>query len=132
MISRQMTRSFSSTFWVPSILYFIILYWHILFLYLKTFKTQFYGVPPLHYILVCKIHIYLPKMTFPKLLTKISFFYKRYANFWYLTCFTPNLILIYRQSHGLRFKWIESTYFTEAFIKFTIKVVVLDVCLKLT
>ena len=41
----------------------------ILFLYFKTFKIQFHGVPPLHYVLVCKIHIYFPKKTFSSLLT---------------------------------------------------------------
>ena len=37
--------------------------WSISFLYFKTFKIQFYAVPPLHYVLVCKIHICMPKMT---------------------------------------------------------------------
>ena len=39
------------------------------------------GVRPLHYDLVCKIHIYMPKMTFSSLLTKISFFYIEFAKF---------------------------------------------------
>ena len=33
------------------------IYWYILFLQFKTFKIQFHGVPHLHYVLVCKIHI---------------------------------------------------------------------------
>ena len=35
----------------------------------KTFKIQFHGVPSLHYVLVCKIHIYMPKITLSSLLT---------------------------------------------------------------
>ena len=33
---------------------------YISFLYFKTFKIQHVGVSPLHYVLVCKIHICLP------------------------------------------------------------------------
>ena len=32
---------------------------YVSFLHFKTFKTQFYGVPFLHYVLVCKIQIYM-------------------------------------------------------------------------
>ena len=39
------------------------------FLHFKTFKIQFCGVPFLHYVLVCKIHIYMQKMTLSSLLT---------------------------------------------------------------
>ena len=38
-------------------------------------------------------HIYMAKMTLSSLLTYISFFYITFANFWYITCFLPNLIL---------------------------------------
>ena len=31
--------------------------WYILFLHFKNFKIQFCGVPFLHYVLICKIHI---------------------------------------------------------------------------
>ena len=43
--------------------------WYISFLHFKTFKIQFCGVPFLHYVLVCKIHIYMQKMTLSSLLT---------------------------------------------------------------
>ena len=76
--------------------------WYILILHFKTFKIQFHGVlPPLHYVLVCKMYIYMLKMTFSSLLTYTSFFYKTFANFWYMTCFVPNFILIWPQSDGL-------------------------------
>ena len=62
--------------------------WYISFLHFKTFKIQFYGSLPS-----------LPKMTLSSLLTRTSFFYKKFCNFRYITCFVPNLILIW--SHGL-------------------------------
>ena len=43
--------------------------WYISFLHFKTFKVQFCGVPCFHYVLVCKIHIYMQKMTLSSLLT---------------------------------------------------------------
>ena len=64
------------------------------------FKIQFHRVPPLHCVLFCKIHIYMLKMTatLSRLLTKISFFYKKFANFWFdnMFCsqFDINLALI--------------------------------------
>ena len=76
--------------------------WYISFLHFKDFKTQFHGVPPpLHHVLICKIHIYTPKMTFSSLLRQTSFYSKKFANFRYITCFVPNLILSWPQSHGL-------------------------------
>ena len=57
--------------------------------------------PPLHNALVCKICIYMPKMILSSLLTYISFSYIKFANFWYITCFVPNLIPIWPWSHGL-------------------------------
>ena len=33
-------------------------------------------------------------MTLPSLLTQMSFFYRKVANFWYMTCFDPNWIMI--------------------------------------
>ena len=42
---------------------------YISFLHFKTFKIQFCGVPFLHYVLVCKIHIYMQKMTLSNMLT---------------------------------------------------------------
>ena len=52
-------------------------------------------VPPLHFVLVCKMHIYIPKMTLLNLLIWISFFYIKFANFWYITCSVPYLIPIW-------------------------------------
>ena len=42
---------------------------YFIFLHFKTFKIQFCGVPSLHCVLVCKIHIYMKKMTLSSLLT---------------------------------------------------------------
>ena len=52
------------------------------------------SVPPLHFVLFCKIHIYVPKMTLLILLTWISFLYIKFANFWYIIFSVPNLIPI--------------------------------------
>ena len=49
--------------------------------------------PLLHYILVCKIRIYMPKMTLSSLLT--YFFYRKFANFRFIACFVPILILFW-------------------------------------
>ena len=84
----------------------ILFFFHLLFklvllvyfiLHFTTFKIQFYGVPSLCCVLVCTIHIYMPKMT----LSTWIFFYMKFVHFWYLTCSFPNLILIWPQSHGL-------------------------------
>ena len=37
--------------------------WYIAYWCFKTFKIQFYGLAPLNYVLVCRIHIYIPTMT---------------------------------------------------------------------
>ena len=37
---------------------------YIAYLSFKTFKIQFHGLPSLNYVLVCRIHIYTPTMTF--------------------------------------------------------------------
>ena len=63
----------------------------------KTFKIQFHGVPPLHYVLICKIRTYLLQMTFSSPLTWISFFYIKFAKFWYImfcSQFDTNLVPI--------------------------------------
>ena len=51
----------------------------------ETLKTQFFGVPPLHYVLVCKTQIYMLKMTLSISLTYISFSYIKFANILYIT-----------------------------------------------
>ena len=58
------------------------------------------GSLPLHYILVCKIHIDMPQMTFSSLLTQVSFFYKKFAVL--VTCFFPYLIPIWPRSQNSR------------------------------
>ena len=63
---------------------------------------QLYGVPLLHYVLVCKIHIHIPpKMRFSSLLLWKSFIYIKLANVWHVILFVQNLIPIWPQSHGL-------------------------------
>ena len=51
------------------ICYLSSIHWYISFLHFETFKIQFCGVIFLHYVLVCKIHIYMQKMTLSSLLT---------------------------------------------------------------
>ena len=72
-----------------------------LILCLKTFKIQFHGLLPLHYVLVSKIYISMQKLTTSGLLTWISLFYRKVADFWYITCFVANLIPIVPQSQVL-------------------------------
>ena len=72
-----------------------ICWWYISFLHFKSLKIQFHGVFLLHSVLVCKIFIYMPKMTLSSLLTKIPFFYRKVANFFYITFFVSNLIPIW-------------------------------------
>ena len=72
-------------------------------LHFKIFKIQFCGVPFLHYILFCKIHISMQKMTLSNLLKYISFFSIKLANFLYMTCSICYLIPIWAQSHRLYF-----------------------------
>ena len=81
MITRQINPFFSPTFLTLSI--------NISFLHFKTFKIQFHWVPPLNHAVVCKMYIYRANMTLPSLLTYISFFYGKFANFWYIMCFFP-------------------------------------------
>ena len=57
--------------------------------------------PPLHYVLVHKILIYVSKITLASLLTTIFVFHIKIANFSYITCIAPNLIPIWSESHGL-------------------------------
>ena len=92
------------TWWPHFFVYFsssFVSFWYISFMHFKTFKIQFHGVCPLHYVLACKIHIYLPKMTLSSLLTWMSFFYTKFSSFWDITCSVPNLIPIYPRSQGL-------------------------------
>ena len=75
--------------------------WSFSFSNFQTFKIHLSGVSPLHYVLVCKIHIYMLKITLSSLLTQIFYFYEQFASFWYITCFVPNLITILPQFHEL-------------------------------
>ena len=78
---------FSSTLWALSA---VIFYFWIS----RPSKIQFHGVPPLS-----SGHVYMLKMTLSSLLTKISFFYIKLVNFWYIICFVSNLISIWPQSY---------------------------------
>ena len=93
MITGQMTPFFSSTFCGRSA--------GRSFLRFRTFKIQFHRVPSLNYGLICKINVNMPKITRSSLLTYINLFYIKFANFWYITCFVPNLIPIWPRSHAL-------------------------------
>ena len=94
MITRNITHFFPCTLWALSVSTFN-------FCISRPSKFSSMGsLSPLHYVLVCKIHIYMPKMTLSSLLTQASFFYKKFANFRYITCFVLNLILIWSRFHG--------------------------------
>ena len=92
MITKQMTPFFSSTRRALFTGIFI-------FAFLDLQNSVLWD-PPLHYVLVCKIHIYMPKMTLWSMLKQISFFYIKSTNFWYITCFALNLIPIWSRSYG--------------------------------
>ena len=76
--ANMITRQLTPFFFVNSL---SSIRWFISFLHLKTFKIQFLGVPPLYYFLVCKIHIFMLKMTLSRLFTQISFFYIKFKQF---------------------------------------------------
>lgn len=62
IITRQMAPFFSTTLWALSLGVF-----H--FSITVHSKFIFYGIPPLHYVLVCNIHIHTPKKALSILLT---------------------------------------------------------------
>ena len=95
MITRQMAPFFSSTLWALSVGIFP-------FCISRPSKFNSIGsLLSLNYVLVCKTHFCMSKMAHWSLLTSISFLYVKFANFWYITCFVPNMIPIWSQSHGL-------------------------------
>ena len=89
IITRQMNPFFPSTLLASSVGIF-----H--FCISRPSKVSSMGsLPHLHSVLICKIHIYMPKI-------KDRFlFSKKFANFCYVTSFVPNLILIWSRSHEL-------------------------------
>ena len=96
MITRKMTPFFHLLFEFYSLVYFI-------FIFQDLQNSVPWGpCPPLHYVLVCKIHIYMPKTTLSSLLTWLCFFYIKFTNFWYIKSSVPNLTPIWTRSHGLR------------------------------
>ena len=93
MITRQMTPFFLFILWVLFVGIF-----HFCISRRSKFSSTEY-LPSLHYVLVCKVLIYIPKMTLSSLL-RWTFVFKKIANFCYMTSFVPNLILILAKSHG--------------------------------
>ena len=85
-ISRQMTPFLHLLFKCYALIYFIFAFQNL---------QNSVGSPTLNYFLVCKIHIYIPKFKLSRLLTWISFFFKKFTDFWYITCSAPNLISIW-------------------------------------
>ena len=112
MKTRKMTPFSSSILWAP-------IRWHISFLHFKKFKIQFHGVSPLHYLLICKIDVNMPKTTLSSLLTEIPFFYIKFANFWNIKCFAPKLMPIRPWSHVLQEKISFLDYRKSIYRKFT-------------
>ena len=64
--------------------------WYISFLHFKNLKFQSHGVPIFQYVLVCKIHISVLKMTLSSLDNTEILFLKRA----FLTCFISSLVPI--------------------------------------
>ena len=81
---------FSSTLWALSA---------VIFYFCISRPSKFNSMGSPLYLLVCKVHVYVLKMTLSSLLTKISFFYIKLVNFWYIICFVSNLISIWPQSY---------------------------------
>ena len=86
IITRQMTP-----FLIYSQVYMLVCF---LFAF-RNLQNSISGVLHLHYVLVCKISIYMSMMLLWGPLTWISFSNIKLANFWYITCFVPNLIPIW-------------------------------------
>ena len=101
-ITRKMTPFFHLLSKLCQLVYFIF-----------AFKDLQNSVSRLHFVLFCKIHIYMPNMPLSSLLTWISILYIKFANFWYIMQSAPNLIQIWSRSHGL--------YLSLTFIKSKIK-----------
>ena len=68
-------------------------------------------VSPLHYVMVCKSHIYMPKMAISSLLIQISFFYAKFASFQFIIYFVPNLTSTWLKSYGLVLQQLALTHF---------------------
>ena len=65
-------------------------------------------ISPLYFTFhFCKIHGYMAKITLSSLLTWMSFFYIRFADFWYIACFVPNLMPVWPQSSLLEVMYVE-------------------------
>ena len=93
-ITRQMTSFFSSTHELYALVYFLSAF--------QNLQNSIPWGPPLHYFPVCKIHIYISKMTRSSLWTLMYFSYVKFVNFCYITCFVPILLPTCRRSHGLK------------------------------
>ena len=79
--------------------------WYIWFLDFKTFKIYF----SLHYVLICKrcMPIYIPKIALSSLLIQIRLFYRKFAIFWYITCFDT---IIYQYGNSMDKVWYLLTF----------------------
>ena len=85
--TRQRTLFFSSTLWALSvgIIHFSIS---------RPSKLNSMRSPPLYVIFWYVKYLFKP-------VRMISFFFRKLVNFWYITCFPPNLIPIWPWSHGI-------------------------------
>ena len=93
IITRQMTPFCPSTLSALSVGIFHF------YISMRSKFSSMGSLLPLLYVLVCKIHIHMQKMTLSSLLTLKSIFYKK--KFCCITCFVSNLILYSPWSHGL-------------------------------
>ena len=84
-ITKQMTPLFSSTLWALSVG---------IFHFSISIHSKLYGSHPLQYVLVCSGKDDTFNLVHIDILIK-------FAYFWYITSFVPNLISTWPQSHGL-------------------------------
>ena len=89
-INRQMTSFFPSVLWALPLVCFI-----------SAFEDSIGSPTCIMFWSVKYTLTYMPKMILSSLLIYISFFYVKFSNSWYITCFVPNLIPIWPQSRGL-------------------------------
>ena len=91
IIRRQMTPFFPSNLWFLSL-------GITSFLIFSTFKIDFHGFLPglkKNTLLNAKNHTFKP-------VNKDIYFLHKFANFWYIKCFAPNLKPIWPRSYGLK------------------------------
>ena len=94
---------------ISPLIFYFFLFCHkalsvdISFFHFKTFQIHSHDVSPLHHVLVRKIHIYMPEITFSNLLKTYpnAYLFSKKSLLTFCTCFVSNLIPIWPGFHGL-------------------------------